>query len=168
MEALLARLCFNKKIKTKNMKQLENKNAVITGGNSGIGYATVEEFIKQGAKVIFTGRQQELVSNAAKQLGATGLVSDQSDLSQIDKLVKKANSDLGKIDVLVINAGVFSVVPFEMVTEENYDSITNVNQKGVFFTLQKFIPILNEGASVIIVSALGAERAGAAGTSVYN
>lgn len=150
------------------MKSLQNKTAVITGGNSGIGFATAEEFISLGAKVLFTGRKQDLVDDAASQLGAIGIVSDQSDLSQIDRLVEKAGTEFEKVDILVINAGIFSIVPFELVTEENYDSIMNINLRGVFFTLQKFIPLLNTGSSVILTSALGATTSGATGTSVYN
>lgn len=147
---------------------MKGKTAVVTGGNSGIGYAAVEELKKSGAKVLFTGRKQSLVSEAAKKLDAIGVVSDQSDLSQIDKLVTKTNDELGKVDILVINAGVFNVIPFEMVTESVFDAISNVNQKGVFFTLQKFLPILNDNASVILTSALGATTNGAPATSVYN
>jgi len=150
------------------MKKLQNKTAVITGGNSGIGFATAEEFIKEGAKVLFTGRKEDLVSGAANKLGAFGIVSDQSDLSQIDQLIEKVATNFGKVDILVINAGIFSIVPFELVTEENYDTIMGTNLKGVFFTLQKFIPLLSDGASVILTSALGATTSGAPGTSVYN
>jgi NAD(P)-dependent dehydrogenase (short-subunit alcohol dehydrogenase family) len=109
------------------MKKLENKVAVITGGNSGIGFATAQEFKNEGAKVLITGRSEKLVSEAAKQLGAIGIVSDQSKLSQIDDLIDNTRKQLGKVDILVINAGIFSVVPFEVVSEENYDSILNVN-----------------------------------------
>jgi len=150
------------------MKKLQNKKAVITGGNSGIGFATAHEFINEGAQVLITGKSESLVAEAANQLGAIGIVSDQSKLSQIDRLVDNAKKQLGKVDILVINAGIFSVVPFEAVTEENYDSILNVNLKGVFFTLQKFLPILNDNASVILISALGATIASFPGTSVYN
>jgi NAD(P)-dependent dehydrogenase (short-subunit alcohol dehydrogenase family) len=150
------------------MKRLENKVAVITGGNSGIGFATAQEFINEGAKVLITGKSEKLVSEAANQLGAIGIVSDQSKLSQIDDLIDNTREQLGKLDILVINAGIFSVVPFEAVSEENYDSILNVNLKGVFFTLQKFLPILNDNASVILISALGATTASVEGTSVYN
>lgn len=150
------------------MKKLQNKTAVITGGNSGIGFATAQEFINQGAKVLITGRKQNLIDEATKGLGAIGVVSDQGNLTEIDKLIEKSKNELGKIDILVINAGIFSVVPFELVTEENYDSLMNINLKGVFFTLQKFIPLLNERASVILTSALGATTSGAPATSVYN
>src|SRR5687767_14773892 len=111
-----------------NMQKLENKTAVVTGGNSGIGYATVEELRKLGAKVVFTGLRQDVVAEAAKNLGVTGVVSDQADLDQIDLLVKKASEELGKVDILVVNAGIFSVVPFELVTEQFYDNMMNINQ----------------------------------------
>jgi len=150
------------------MQKLLNKTAVITGGNSGIGFATAQEFINEGAKVLITGRNENLVTEAAKQLGAIGVVSDQSKLSQIDALIDSTKKQLGKVDILVINAGIFSLVPFEAVSEESYDSILNVNLKGVFFTLQKFLPILNDNASVILISALGATTASFEGTSVYN
>ncbi|MGC4102455.1 SDR family oxidoreductase [Ferruginibacter sp.] len=150
------------------MKRLDNKVAVITGGNSGIGFATAQEFIKEGAKVLITGKSEQLVAEAANQLGAIGIMSDQSKLSHIDDLIDNSRKQLGKVDILVINAGIFSVVPFEAVSEENYDFILNVNLKGVFFTLQKFLPILNNNASVILISALGATTASVEGTSVYN
>lgn len=149
------------------MTDLKNKRAVITGGNSGIGYATVEEFRKLGAKVLFTGRNQDTVSETAKKLDAIGLVSDQSDLAEIEKLVETASVELGKVDVLFINAGTFSLVPFEQVTEKFYDDFLRVNLKGVFFTLQKFLPILNDNASIILMSAGGTKSSGAVGSSVY-
>ncbi len=149
------------------MQKLENKTAVVTGGNSGIGYATVEELRKLGAKVVFTGRRQDIVAEAAKNLGATGVVSDQADLDQIDRLVKKAAEELGKVDILVVNAGIFSVVPFESVTEQFYDNMMNINQKGIFFTIQKFLPVLNDNASIVLISASGTKGAGTTGASVY-
>ena len=150
------------------MKKLENKKAVITGGNSGIGFATAHEFINEGAKVLITGRNEQLVAEATNQLGAIGMMSDQSKLSQIDELIENTKKQFGKIDILVINAGIFSVAPFDTVSEQDYDSIFNINFKGVFFTLQKFLPILNNNASVILISALGATTASFPGTSVYN
>ena len=149
------------------MKESAAKTAVVTGGNSGIGYATVEALKDLGAKVLFTGRKQHLVAAAAKKLGAIGVVSDQSELSQIDELVKTTSEAFGKVDILVVNAGIFSIVPFELVTEEYYDHMNNINQKGVFFTIQKFLPILNDHASIVLISAAGTKSAGPMGTSVY-
>ena len=149
------------------MKDLTNKTAVVTGGNSGIGYATVEALQSLGASVLFTGRQQQLVAEAAEKLGAIGVVSDQADLAQIEQLVKRTSQALEKVDILVINAGIFSMAPFEQVTEAFYDNMMNINQKGVFFTIQKFLPVLNDNASIVLISASGSKSAGPAGASVY-
>lgn len=149
------------------MGKLDGKVAVVTGGNSGIGYAAVEELRKQGAKVLFTGRDPERVAKAAKQLDAVGVVSDQSDLSQIDKLVQKTREELGKADILLVNAGTFKLVPFHLVTEDFYDGMMDINQKGVYFTIQKFLPVLNDNASIVLISAMGTKGAGALGASVF-
>jgi NAD(P)-dependent dehydrogenase (short-subunit alcohol dehydrogenase family) len=150
------------------MNKLKNKAAVVTGGNSGIGYAIAKDFISAGAKVIITGRNQNAVQSAAKEIGATGMISDQSILSDIDSLVANVKDQFEKIDILILNAGLYSIVPFESVSEGNFDSMMNTNFKGVFFTLQKFIPILNPGASVIIVSSIGAYSAPASAHSIYS
>ena len=149
------------------MNNLKGKTAVVTGGNSGIGYATAQQLIRQVAKVLITGRKHDQVMEAAKNLNAIGVASDQSDLSQITKLVKKASEDFGRVDILFINAGSFALVPFDHVTEEFYDDFLDANLKGVFFTLQKFLPILNDNASVILMSAGGTKASGAVGSSVY-
>lgn len=149
------------------MLTVQNKTAVVTGGNSGIGYATVEELKARGAKVLFTGRKADLVSAAAKKLGAIGVVSDQGDIIQTGELVRKSAEELGKVDILVVNAGTFAIVPFDSVTEDFYDEMMNTNQKGVFFTIQKFLPILNDGASIVLISASGSVGSSARGASVY-
>lgn len=135
---------------------LKGKIAVVTGGNSGIGYATAEEFLKQGAKVIITGRNTEKVKKAAQELGAEGIVADQSNLSHLDSLVEKVKDLHGKVDILFINAGIFLPTYLGQITEEVYDQQMNINVKGAIFTLQKFLPILNEGASVINLSSVNA------------
>jgi NAD(P)-dependent dehydrogenase (short-subunit alcohol dehydrogenase family) len=148
------------------MKQLENKTAVITGGNSGIGLATVKAFRERGAKVLFTGRNLETVTAAAKETGTTGVVSDQSDLSAIDDLVRTASQELGKIDILFINAGTLRIIPFEQVTEEIYDDYISINMKGMYFTLQKFLPILSNNAAVILMSGSGTKTSSFLGSSL--
>ena len=150
------------------MKKFIDKVAVVTGGNSGIGYATAKELVSQGARVVITGRNQNAVQTSAKEIGATGIVSDQSKLSDIDALVVKAKSEFGKIDILVLNAGIYSIVPFESVNENNFDDVMGTNIKGVFFTLQKFVPILSPGASVIIISSVAAYSAPGIGHTVYS
>src|SRR4051812_31507962 len=113
------------------MTNQSNKVAVVTGGSSGIGLATAKELIAEGTKVIITGRNQKAVEDTAKEIGATGFVSDQSNLSDIDALAIKTKTQFGKIDILVINAGVYLIVPFESVSESSYDSSMNTNVKGV-------------------------------------
>src|SRR5882762_84155 len=138
------------------MNRLENKVALVTGGNSGIGYATAEELIANGARVIITGRQKEAVENAAKKIGAIGLVADQSDSKSAVKLVSAVEKLHGKIDILILNAGIAIFSPIDQISEEQYDKIMNTNLKGVFFTLQSFLRVLNEGAAITFVSSYAA------------
>ncbi len=138
------------------MINLTNKIAVVTGGNSGIGYASAQELIAQGAKVIITGRNKESVEKAAIELGATGIVADQNKPDDIDSLVAEVKSKFGGVDVLFLNAGVANFSPVETATESHFDSIIDSNVKGVYFTVQKFIPVLNEGASIIFNTSVNA------------
>lgn len=148
------------------MSQLTGKTAVITGGNSGIGYATAQDFMEKGARVIITGRNPEKVATAAHELGATGIVADQAKLQDLDKLVEQVGREFGNIDILFINAGIFTPAPVGNITEEVYDSQMDINFKGAVFTLQKFLPILKEGASVINLSSVNAYT-GMANTAIY-
>jgi len=138
------------------MENLKSKIAVITGGNSGIGYATAKAFQEKGAKVIITGRRKEAVEKAATELNVTGLIADQSDLSAIENLASEIASQYGKIDILLINAGITKFAPIELMTENVFDEIMNVNFKGAYFTLSKFIPLLNDNASVVLLSSTSA------------
>ena len=148
------------------MTKLSGKVAVVTGGNSGIGYAAAKDFIDNGAKVVITGRNAEAVNRAAEELGAVGIVADQSSLADTDSLVNQVKSQFGKVDILFINAGIVTMAPIEVLTEEQFDNNMDINFKGAFFTLQKFIPILHEGASVINLSSINA-YAGMPNTAVY-
>lgn len=138
------------------MTHLKGKIAVITGGNSGIGYAAAKELKAQGAKVVITGRRTEAVEQAAASLGITGIVADQSNLNDIDTLVSELSNRFGKIDILLINAGITRFAPIAAVREDMFDEVMNVNFKGAYFTLSWLIPLLNEGASVILLSSTSA------------
>lgn len=136
------------------MKKLENKVAVITGGNSGIGLSTAILFAKQGAKVAVTGRNQASLESAVQLIGndAIGIVSDVSDLKNIDNAYEQVNEQLGKIDVLIVNAGIFLAAPLADFTEEQFDQTSDINFKGVFFSVQRALPYLNDGASIVLTS----------------
>lgn len=148
------------------MKNLENKVAIITGGNSGIGYAAAADLAAKGAKVIVTGRNKEALSKAETELNVTGIVADQSDLKSIDNLVEEVKAKFGKIDIVFLNAGVASFAPVELAPEDHYDTIMNVNTKGVYFTVQKLLPILNDGGSIIFNTSVNAHL-GMPNSSVY-
>ena len=138
------------------MTNSKNKVAVITGGNSGIGYATAKKLSKDGVQVIITGRRKEAIEKAASALNVTGLIADQSNLQAIEGLVTEVTSRFGKIDVLLINAGITKFATIELMTENVFDEIMNVNFRGAYFTLSKFIPILNDNASVVLLSSTSA------------
>lgn len=148
------------------MSTLSGKIAVVTGGNSGIGYAAAKDFIENGATVIITGRDSKKVEEAAASLGATGIVADQSSLSDIENLAKNVESKFGKIDILFINAGIFAPAPLGSISEELFDNIMNINFKGAVFTLQSFLPVLKDGASVINLSSVNAYT-GMTNTAIY-
>src|SRR3989442_5225357 len=150
------------------MGRLEDKVAVVTGGNSGIGLATAKEFKKQGARVVITGRDQQTLDEAKRELGGEVLAvrSDASSLTDIDKLFAVVKEKFGRIDVLFINAGVGKFVPLEAVTEELFDSIMDINFKGAYFTIQKALPLLSDNASIILNTSINA-HIGMPNSSVY-
>ncbi|RZJ54758.1 MAG: SDR family oxidoreductase [Flavobacterium sp.] len=149
------------------MDNLKNKVAVITGGNSGIGYATAKQLKEQGATVIITGRRKEAIEAAAQELGVTAIVADQSSVADIENLASKVKANFGTVDILFVNAGIAGLGMIEQATEESFDSIMNVNFKGAYFTLSRFIPILKDGASVVFLSSNTASMPGP-GSSVYS
>lgn len=138
------------------MKNLENKIAVITGGNSGIGYATAKRLKENGARVIITGRRKDAVDKAANELDIMGMVADQSKVSDIEQLAEAVKAQFGKIDILLINAGITKFSTIEQIEEGQFDEMMNTNFKGAYFTLSRFIPLLREGASVIMLSSTSA------------
>ncbi len=149
------------------MDNLKNKVAVITGGNSGIGYAAAKQLKEQGATVIVTGRRKEAIEKAALELDVNAIVADQSKISDIENLALKVKEDFGQIDILFINAGIAGLGTIEQASEDLFDSIINVNFKGAYFTLSRFIPILKDGASVVFLSSNTASMPGP-GSSIYS
>lgn len=150
------------------MGQLEGKTAIVTGGNSGIGLATAKRFAREGAHVFITGRRQEALDAALAEIGqgATAVRSDVSDLGDIDRLYAAVAEQGRRIDVLFANAGGGEFATLEQVTEEHFDSTFGINVKGMLFTVQKALPLLNDGASVILTGSTAA-TSGAEAFSVY-
>lgn len=148
------------------MKNLKNKVAIVTGGNSGIGLATAAELSTKGATVIVTGRNKESLEQAEIELGVTGIQADQTDLKSINSLVEQVSAQFGKVDIVFLNAGIAAFAPVDSASEEHYDSIMNANVKGVYFTVQKLLPILNDGASIIFNTSINA-HVGMPNSSVY-
>ena len=150
------------------MKSLEGKVAVITGGSSGIGLATANIFQQAGAKVAITGRTQKTLDDAVRELGPNVLAlrSDVSKLADLDKLFEAVTKKFGRIDVLFANAGIAKFAPVTDISETFYDEIFDINVKGVFFTIQKAIPFLNDAASIILNTSV-ASQSGLPNTSAY-
>ena len=137
------------------MKKFENKVAVVTGGNSGIGYATAREFVAQGAKVIITGRRKEAIEKAAHEIGAVPFVADQASLKDTEALHDRVAERFGKVDILFINAGIVGQASLiEHAGADNFDQVMNINFRGAYFMLSKFIPLLTDGASVVMLSSI--------------
>ncbi|MDE1208162.1 SDR family oxidoreductase [Tenacibaculum larymnensis] len=148
------------------MSTLKGKIAVVTGGNSGIGFASAQELKNQGATVIITGRNSEKVEEASQKLGVKGIVADVKSLSAIENLVEQVKRDFNKVDILFVNAGIFQPAPVGSISEEMFDHQMAINFKGAVFTTEKFLPILNEGASIINLSSINAYT-GMPNTAVY-
>lgn len=142
---------------------------MITGGNSGIGLATAAEFAAQGAKVVIFGRDQESLDNAIAEIGneSIAIKGDVTKGDDLERLFKETSEKFGSIDVLFVNAGVVSAAPVDEVDDENFDFISNINFKGAFFTVQKAVSKLNDGASIIFNSSI-ANRKGMPGMAVYS
>ncbi len=148
------------------MNNLKGKTAVITGGNSGIGYATAKEFKNQGATVIITGRSEERVMHSANELGVKGMVADVADVKAIEHLANSVGKEYGIIAILFVNAGIFQPAPLGQISEEMFDHQMGINFKGAVFTIEKFLPFLKEGASIINLGSINAYT-GMPNTAVY-
>jgi len=151
------------------MGKLEGKIALITGANSGIGLATAKEFVNERAYVFITGRRESELAAAAKEIGnnVSAIQGDVSNLSDLDRLFGQIKREKGKLDIVFANAGVATYAPFGRITEEHYDSIFNINVKGLLFTVQKALPLLPDGASIILNASIVASK-GLSSNSVYS
>ncbi|MCE7054267.1 SDR family oxidoreductase [Algoriphagus sp. AGSA1] len=147
------------------MDKLKNKVAVITGGNSGIGFGIAEAFKNEGAKGAITGRNQNTLNSSVKALNSNfiGITGDVTNINDLEGIFKQTSDRFGEIDILVVNAGgVVDGVPLETIldiTEDNYDQYMNLNLKGAYFTVKKALPYLKDGASVILIGSSAAHRA---------
>jgi NAD(P)-dependent dehydrogenase (short-subunit alcohol dehydrogenase family) len=149
--------------------KLQGKVAVITGGNSGIGLATAHEFKANGAKVAIFGRNQQTLDMAVAALGddAFAVQGDVRRLGDLHRLFEQVNMRFGKIDVLFANAGIAKFASVETMPEELFDELCDIHFKGTFFTVQKALPYVHDGSSIILVSASDADKQGRVGTSIY-
>ena len=151
------------------MGKLDGKLALVTGGNSGIGLATAKLFVNEGAYVFITGRRDPELAAAVKEIGrnVTGIRGDVSNLGELDRLFAQIKREKGRLDIVVANAGVATYAPFGKITEEHYDSIFDINVKGLLFTVQKALPLMPDGASIILNASIVASK-GLPANSVYS
>jgi NAD(P)-dependent dehydrogenase (short-subunit alcohol dehydrogenase family) len=150
------------------MGQLDNKIALVTGASTGIGLAVARRFAAEGATVYLTGRRKTELDAAVEQVGSRGIGirSDVSDLDDLDRLFAQITERSGRLDIVVANAGVGDFGPLGQITEQEYERTTSINLKGTIFTVQKALPLLSSGASVVLLSSSAALRA-APGLGVY-
>src|SRR5580704_8983309 len=140
-----------RKLPMTETKRLQGKVAVITGGTTGIGLATAKLFVKEGAYVFITGRRQKELDEAVKVIGrnVTGVQGDIAKLADLDRLYEIVAAK-GKIDIVFANAGVAEFAPLDKITEEHFDKLFDINVKGTLFTVQKALPLLNDGGSIVL------------------
>ena len=153
----------------KHAGKLEGKVALITGGNSGIGLATAKQFVNEGAYVFITGRREAELAAAKKQIGknATAIQGDVSNLADLDRLFAQIKKEKGKIDIVFANAGIARYAPLGTITEDFFNSIFDINVKGVLFTVQKSLSLLRDGGSIILNASIVASK-GLSSNSVYS
>jgi NAD(P)-dependent dehydrogenase (short-subunit alcohol dehydrogenase family) len=138
------------------MGKLDGKIALITGGNSGIGLATAKRFVQEGAYVYTTGRRQSHLDDAVKEIGAnvTGVQGDVAKLADLDRLFAQIREEKGRLDIVVANAGIARYAALGAIDEDHFDAIFDTNVKGMLFTVQKALPLLPDGASIIVLSSV--------------
>jgi NAD(P)-dependent dehydrogenase (short-subunit alcohol dehydrogenase family) len=151
------------------MKKLEGKIAVITGGNSGIGLATAKRFVEEGAYAFITGRRQSELDEAVKQIGdnIAGVQGDVSNFADLDRLYATVKQKEGRLDILFANAGVAEFASLGEITEAHFDKTFSINVKGLLFTVQKALPLIQDGGSIILNASIAASK-GIEASSIYN
>jgi NAD(P)-dependent dehydrogenase (short-subunit alcohol dehydrogenase family) len=151
------------------MGKLEGEVALVTGGNSGIGLATAKEFVGEGAYVFITGRRERELAAAVDEIGRNirGVRADVSNSADLDRLFSQIKNEKGKLDIVFANAGVAKYAALGQITEELYDAIFDINVKGVLFTVQKALPLMPEGASIILNASIVGSK-GLPANSVYS
>ena len=151
------------------MGKLDGKIALVTGGTSGIGLATAKRFVSEGAHVFITGRREPELADAVNQIGrnVTGIQGDVSKMADLDRLFAQINQEKGRLDIVFANAGIAKYAALAAITEELYRSTFDINVKGVLFTVQKALPLLPEGASIILNSSIVGSK-GLSMNSVYS
>lgn len=151
------------------MGRYGGKNVVITGGSSGLGLATAQHLVDEGARVLITGRTRETLEDAGRRLGGSVIAvqSDASSLPEMDALADRVEAEFGTVDALFVNAGIGSFDRFDEVTEQTFDEVFAINVKGAFFTVQKLAPFLVEGSGVVLTTST-ANRTGWDALSVYS
>lgn len=150
------------------MVKLDGKVALITGGNSGIGLAAAKQFVAEGAYIFITGRREAELASAVKDIGrnVTGVQGDVASLNDLDRLFAQIKREKGHLDILFANAGIAKYAPIGSITEEFFDTIFDINVKGVLFTVQKALPLLSEGGSIILNASVVGSK-GLPANSVY-
>lgn len=151
------------------MSKLAHKTAVVTGGTTGLGFETAKQFVAEGARVIVTGQNEGRLAEAVQALGdaAIAVRADVRNLEELDRLAERVKAEFGGLDILFVNAGIGEFAPIEQLDERSFDYQFGVNVKGAFFTVQKLVGVLNEGASVIFNSSAVNEK-GLPGASIYS
>jgi NAD(P)-dependent dehydrogenase (short-subunit alcohol dehydrogenase family) len=149
-------------------QRFQGKVAVVTGGNSGIGLGVAKAYAREGAQVAITGRNEKTLEAAAKEIGdgTLAIQSDAGKVAEIETAMKKIKERFGRIDAMFVNAGVAKLIPFDEVTEEFFDETVNINMKGVFFTVQRAIPLMSKGSAIVLNASINAHL-GMPGTTVY-
>ena len=148
---------------------LKGKIALITGGSAGIGLATAKQFVEEGAYVYITGRRQPALDAAVESIGSnvTAIQGDVAKLSDLDRIYAQISKERGRLDILFANAGTSGLVPLGAITEEHFDTMFNVNVKGVVFTVQKALPLMRDGGSIILNASVASTK-GFPAFSVYS